>query len=126
MSSIGSIHSETILTSTAERPLSTMADDPELELLLSAPTPTSGAPLSIVHSRKTAPVITGDALDAAGSSTFPQRALYGQVVSQKAEDFPEKPTNRKLYINSNAPFSALLCGVQVCRSAQFSIHCGDC
>ena len=59
---------------------------------------------------KTAPIITGDAFDALGSSNFPQRALYGRIL----ETSTRAPVNSpKLYINTNAPFSGIVCGVQV-------------
>lgn len=65
------------------------------------------------HSLKTAPVFTGDALAVAGTSVFPQRALYGQVLSQHSSNLLRTPESSKIYINSNSPFSALICGVQV-------------
>lgn len=95
---------------TIPSPITAVQDDPEMDLL--AAVSTSAAPTATAHSRKTAPVFTGDVFDAAGTNVFPQRALYGQVMLQSAEGFPEQLLNRKIYINSNAPFSALVCGVQ--------------
>ncbi|THG98001.1 hypothetical protein EW026_g4117 [Hermanssonia centrifuga] len=64
------------------------------------------------HALRTAPVFTGDAFDLLGPGIMPQRALYGRVISQHAPHFPTKPLSPKIYINTNAPFSALVCGVQ--------------
>ncbi|GJE88802.1 hypothetical protein PsYK624_048890 [Phanerochaete sordida] len=58
---------------------------------------------------RTAPVFTGDVLNHSSSGTFPQRALYGHVVTPDACD---KSPERAVYINTNAPFSALICGLQ--------------
>lgn len=67
------------------------------------------------HALLTTPVFTGDALLHAGDDAFSQYALYGEVLSQEAEGFPKKLQSPQLFINSNAPFSAIVCGVQVCR-----------
>ncbi|EKM56166.1 uncharacterized protein PHACADRAFT_145298 [Phanerochaete carnosa HHB-10118-sp] len=64
------------------------------------------------HAFRTAPVFTGDALDALGPAVLPQRAVYGRVVSQRADGFPSSPVSPVLYINTNAPFSGLVCGLQ--------------
>ena len=85
--------------------------DPELELL-DDDSPEDESTGS-AHAFRTAPIFTGDALAALGSGILPQRALYGRVISQKALHFPTHPAVPKLYINTNAPFSALVCGVQV-------------
>jgi hypothetical protein len=65
------------------------------------------------HSVRTAPIFTRDALDLVGEAVLPQRALYGRVLGQHAPGFPTHLHDPKLYINTNAPFSALVCGVQV-------------
>lgn len=62
------------------------------------------------QSRKTAPMFTGDALNAVGSTIFPQRALYGRIIDSSTSAEVELP---KLFINTNAPFSGIVCGVQV-------------
>lgn len=59
---------------------------------------------------RTAPIIIGDAFDAVGSTIFPQRALYGRILEISTGIHVKSP---KLYINSNAPFSGIVCGVQV-------------
>jgi hypothetical protein len=69
--------------------------------------------LSRDHSVRTAPVFTRDALSIVGEIGLPQRAMYGRVISQHAPGFPTELSDPKVYINTNAPFSALICGVQV-------------
>jgi len=89
--------------------------DPELELL------GDDVPLddflfsSADHTFKTAPVVTEDAYNVLGHDVIPQRAVYGRIVSQRVHGCPERVGSQKLYINTNAPFSALVCGVQVSR-----------
>lgn len=86
--------------------------DPELELL--DPSLLDDSALSMPdHTLRMAPVLTGDALHLLGTGFIPQRALYGRVISQRGEGFRARPTNPKIYINTNTPFSALVCGVQV-------------
>jgi hypothetical protein len=67
------------------------------------------------HAVRTASIFTRDALDALGDEVFPQRALYASVLEQHASGFPISiPRSKaKAYINTNAPFSGLICGVQV-------------
>lgn len=62
---------------------------------------------------QTSPVFTGDALQAAGHEDAPQRAVYGRVLSQHADGFLPEVDSPKLFINTDEPFSALVCGVQV-------------
>ena len=85
--------------------------DPELDLL--GDDTLEDESTGSLHAFRTAPIFTGDAFAALGSSILPQRALYGRVIAQKATNFPVRITIPKLYINTNAPFSALVCGVQV-------------
>lgn len=96
------------------RPSRLSADiDPEDEILaLDNPTDATRS-IPADHSVITAPVFTSDALRAVGEESLPQRALYGRVVSQHAAGFPEYVENAKIYVNTNAPFSGLVCGVQV-------------
>ncbi|GJE88158.1 hypothetical protein PsYK624_042410 [Phanerochaete sordida] len=86
------------------------AHDPELELLGQqlADDDSTGS----LHAFKTAPIFTGAVFDELGPAILPQRALYGRVITQHAMNFPLHPMASKLYINTNAPFSALICGVQ--------------
>lgn len=92
-----------------------MADffDPELDLLGDDLVPGDEADAAANHALRTAPLITGDAYEELGHKIFPQRALYGRIVSQHSSRLPEHPRSAKVYINTNAPFSALVCGVQV-------------
>ncbi|KAF8651072.1 hypothetical protein AX16_004934 [Volvariella volvacea WC 439] len=64
------------------------------------------------HSYKTAPVITGDAAEVLGQGVIPQRAVYGGILSQFVDGEEYRASTRKLYINTNAPFSAVICGLQ--------------
>ena len=80
--------------------------------LLGGETPTVEATGSTFRTW-TAPVFTGDALEALGSDILPQRAIYGRVLDQKVNGFPRIPSSPILYINTNAPFSGLVCGLQV-------------
>jgi hypothetical protein len=61
------------------------------------------------------PLFTREALDIIGEQVLPQRALYGAVLAQRAPGLSEDvwPSVAKVYINSNAPFSGVICGVQV-------------
>ncbi|THG98002.1 hypothetical protein EW026_g4118 [Hermanssonia centrifuga] len=83
--------------------------DPELELLFNDAEEDDGG---AQHAMRTAPVFTGDAFISLGPDIMPQRALYGRIVSQHVPGFPTIPSSPKFYINTNAPFSALVCGVQ--------------
>jgi hypothetical protein len=69
------------------------------------------------HAVRTAPVFTKAALNVISEDILPQRTLYGSVLSQCAPGFPEIIERRdaKLYMNTNAPFSGVVCGVQVCH-----------
>jgi hypothetical protein len=65
------------------------------------------------HSLVTAPILTGDVLGALGTGIFPETALYGRVLSQRGEGLPRKSADGRVFINTNAPFSAVVCGAQV-------------
>jgi hypothetical protein len=84
--------------------------DPEDALLFDGYTPSGDIHPLAVH---TAPIVTGDVLQALGNDAMPQRVIYGRILSQQILGFPSKPESAKLYVNSNTPFSALICGVQV-------------
>ncbi|KAJ3551358.1 hypothetical protein NM688_g4749 [Phlebia brevispora] len=59
------------------------------------------------HELCTAPLVTRGAYLAAGAKdAFPQRGLLGAVVASESSSDP------RIYLNTNAPFSALVCGVQ--------------
>ena len=71
------------------------------------------------HAFRTSPVFTGDALGALGYDVLPQRAVYGSVLAQNADGFPSAPSSPILYINTNTPFSGLVCGLQVGTSSRY-------
>jgi hypothetical protein len=85
-----------------------------LEADLLGPEPSEEG-LSMLHDHAvvTAPVLTGDTLQALGAEAFPQTALYGRVISQHGNDLDPKTLDPRVFVNTNAPFSALVCGVQV-------------
>lgn len=91
-------------------------NDPELKLLTQirhGSTSQTLAHNAINHSHRTAPILTGDAARILGNTVVPQRAVYGRLLSQHIDGVEQLPTTPKLYINSNAPFSAVVCGLQV-------------
>lgn len=103
-------------------------DDPEASLLpLRSPSSSSLAPQATAgdHSVRTAPVFTSEALAVLGEGVMPQRAVYGSVLSAHGggSDDEEMVQGRgkegkreresRLYMNTNAPFSAVVCGLQV-------------
>jgi hypothetical protein len=97
--------------SASPKSLSGLSFDPENELLghISA----HRADNAISHVDR--PLFTRQALDIIGEHILPQRALYGAVLAQRAPGLSEDvcPSMAKVYINSNAPFSGVICGVQV-------------
>ena len=86
--------------------------DPELRLLNRSRAFESGGTLS--HELTTAPLFTCDAYKI-DPKLFPQRGLLGSVVRQMRTGFPLLPQDKRIYINTNTPSSALVCGVQVCE-----------
>lgn len=90
------------------RGAATFRRDVELELL--GPDP---AQQNHTDSARFAPIVTADALSGLDPQTVPQKALYGRIISQNASRFPVQPVSPKLYVNTNTPFSGLICGVQV-------------
>ncbi|KAF7791008.1 hypothetical protein EIP86_001967 [Pleurotus ostreatoroseus] len=88
--------------------------DPELDLLSDEPAPGEQTATASSHALRTAPILTGDVLDDLSHCIFPQRALYGRVIAQhtSSNSEPDEIVSPKLYINTNTPFSALVCGVQ--------------
>ncbi|EIN14673.1 hypothetical protein PUNSTDRAFT_130298 [Punctularia strigosozonata HHB-11173 SS5] len=85
--------------------------DPEYLLLESSTSTLLAEDASADNSMRMAPIFTGDALAVAGERVFPQRALYGRIVAQEADGLPKTVISPKLYINSNAPFSAVGSGI---------------
>ena len=88
--------------------------DPEDEILAYENVQGDADGNAVDHSVITAPIFTRDALDVVGIDVLPQRALYGRVIAQHVPGFPTTLKNAKVYVNTNAPFSGLVCGVQVC------------
>ncbi|KAH0587287.1 hypothetical protein H2248_006090 [Termitomyces sp. 'cryptogamus'] len=65
------------------------------------------------HDLSTAPLITREAYDYGGySKSSSQYGVLGRVVSTHQKSLCEKPDDPRIYLNTNAPFSALVCGVQ--------------
>lgn len=91
--------------------------DPEDELLGSGASQHREGGAGTDHAVRTGPVFTKAALNIIGEHVLPQRTLYGSVLAQHAPGFPESLDGRdaKLYVNTNAPFSGVVCGVQVSR-----------
>lgn len=89
--------------------------DPEAELL---PQHSDSAKQDLAgnHSVRTAPVFTSEALNALGPGIIPQRAVYGSLLFSYGGNSlgsTESTLPSKLYVNTNAPFSAVVCGLQV-------------
>ncbi|KIY52355.1 hypothetical protein FISHEDRAFT_63890 [Fistulina hepatica ATCC 64428] len=67
----------------------------------------------ITHDLDTAPLFTRDAYlhsDFKGRPT--QYGVLGQLLTVNNKGSSHKPDDNRLYINTNSPFSALVCGVQ--------------
>ncbi|KAH7887887.1 hypothetical protein F5I97DRAFT_1935940 [Phlebopus sp. FC_14] len=65
------------------------------------------------HELRTAPIITRDAFVAAGYQEHTtQYGVLGRALSIFNKSVPYSPVDPRLYINTNAPFSAVICGVQ--------------
>ncbi|OBZ76112.1 hypothetical protein A0H81_03802 [Grifola frondosa] len=68
------------------------------------------------HELRTAPILTRDAyLAAGGHRSFPQRGVLGSILAvydKSGSNTGNVPDGSRIYVNTNAPFSALVCGVQ--------------
>ncbi|KAH9951839.1 hypothetical protein B0H21DRAFT_818261 [Amylocystis lapponica] len=65
------------------------------------------------HELKNAPILTRDAYVAAAVSARPsQYGVLGSLLSIHNKVTRDVPNDPRLYINTNTPFSALVCGVQ--------------
>ncbi|KDQ18207.1 hypothetical protein BOTBODRAFT_52993 [Botryobasidium botryosum FD-172 SS1] len=66
------------------------------------------------HENVTAPLFTRGVLDNGDAQELRQYAVYGEMMSVHSQDFIHKPVDNpsRLYVNMNAPFSAVVCGVQ--------------
>ena len=93
-------------------------DDPELQLLRSGFDNRLGTdPLH--HELHNAPLFTHAAFTRL-PQVFPQRGLLGSVLQLQGNSFPIIPQDKRLYVNTSAPCSAVVCGVQVSRPAPVS------
>ncbi|KAG8947173.1 hypothetical protein FRC03_001150, partial [Tulasnella sp. 419] len=81
--------------------------DHELDLLWQLPTSDR-----VIHQDKTAPLITREARQAGHRTDVPQYGVLGSILSTHSGAKVEDPLNTRLYVNTNAPFSAVVCGVQ--------------
>ncbi|KAI0356495.1 hypothetical protein OH77DRAFT_1423428 [Trametes cingulata] len=65
------------------------------------------------HEVITAPLLTREAYIAAGmSQKRSQYGVFGSVISIRDKAYGYAPQDPRLYVNTNAPFSAIVCGVQ--------------
>ncbi|KAG8885147.1 hypothetical protein FRB97_001965 [Tulasnella sp. 331] len=90
-------------TSSASNP-----EDNELVLL------DGDAPHELAHEVVTAPLVTRDAyLFGEGlRSSIPQYGILGSIVSIHSQSTVDSHEDPRIYLNTNAPFSAVVCGVQ--------------
>ncbi|KAF4602216.1 hypothetical protein EYR40_005420 [Pleurotus pulmonarius] len=79
----------------------------ELDLLEECPT---DIPSSKTHDSSTAPLIMRDAYLISDNST--QYGVLGKTLSVRGSKTEESFEDSRLYVNTNAPFSAVVCGVQ--------------
>ncbi|KZT12865.1 uncharacterized protein LAESUDRAFT_808383 [Laetiporus sulphureus 93-53] len=65
------------------------------------------------HEYQTAPVLTQEAFVSAGFTQRPsQYGVLGAILSINGKGSREVPSDPRLYFNTNAPLSAIICGVQ--------------
>jgi len=65
------------------------------------------------HDISTAPLITRDAFELAHhAKSHTQYGVMGRMISTHFKSTVHVPVDPRLYLNTNAPFSALVCGVQ--------------
>ncbi|KAG8687703.1 hypothetical protein FRC08_011845 [Ceratobasidium sp. 394] len=64
------------------------------------------------HELKTAPLVTREALDAGVNEHVKQYGLLGQVAAVYSKSRVEKFRDPRIYVNTNAPMSTVVCGVQ--------------
>lgn len=83
------------------------------ELLLLSDGPSSTKGRSKEHELRTAPIITRDAYVAAGyHDQATQYGVLGRTMNIFNGSVSYSPIDPRLYVNTNAPFSAVICGVQ--------------
>ncbi|KIM68689.1 hypothetical protein SCLCIDRAFT_1208887 [Scleroderma citrinum Foug A] len=94
----------------SQQPTSDAAYD---ELLLLSDSASSTKGRSKEHELRTAPIITRDAYVAAGyHDQATQYGVLGRTMNIFNGSVPYSPIDPRLYVNTNAPFSAVICGVQ--------------
>ncbi|CAE6448324.1 unnamed protein product [Rhizoctonia solani] len=64
------------------------------------------------HELKTAPLVTREALDMGVSEHIKQYGLLGQVAAVYSKSKSERFRDPRIYLNTNAPMSTVVCGVQ--------------
>ncbi|KAG9038322.1 hypothetical protein FRB95_001734 [Tulasnella sp. JGI-2019a] len=72
------------------------------------------APDELAHEVVTAPLVTRDAYLFGGGlrSSIPQYGILGSIVSIHSQNAIDGHVDPRIYLNTNAPFSAVVCGVQ--------------
>jgi len=98
-----------------------LSNDPELQLLGEEFTTLGEDGFLAKREVQNAPIFTGDAFEIAGSEAFPQRAIYGRLLGSSDGGLGHSP---KVYVNTNIPFSGVVCGVQV-SLVSHSFFCAD-
>ncbi|KAI0363570.1 hypothetical protein BV20DRAFT_1126210 [Pilatotrama ljubarskyi] len=102
-SSLGSSSKETLA--------SPEVDAPEELRFLDLDIPLAG--VTNEHEVITAPLLTREAYVAAGMlQRRSQYGVFGSVISIRDKAYAYAPQDPRLYVNTNAPFSAIVCGVQ--------------
>jgi hypothetical protein len=89
-------------------------DDPELQLLSSGSLDNRIGSSPLQHELHNSPLVT-QAAAIQLPNVFPQRGLLGSVLQLRGNGFPTTPQDKRVYINTSAPCSAVVCGVQVNR-----------
>ncbi|QRV91360.1 AAA-like domain protein [Ceratobasidium sp. AG-Ba] len=64
------------------------------------------------HELKTAPLVTREALDMGVNEHIKQYGLLGQVAAVYSKSRAERFRDPRIYVNTNAPMSTVVCGVQ--------------
>jgi hypothetical protein len=96
------------------------SDDPELQLLSSSNLDNRAGGSPVHHELHNSPLVT-HAASIQLPHVFPQRGLLGSVLELRGKGFSPTPQDKRVYINTSAPCSAVVCGVQVSQPAVVSI-----
>ncbi|KAG8929014.1 hypothetical protein FRC01_005053 [Tulasnella sp. 417] len=105
-SPIGSVASSTTAASTGGQGSKKPHENDLLDGKVKEPT--------ISHQIVTAPLITRDAFmfEDGLTKAVPQYGVLGSIVSVHSQGMVEAHGDNRIYLNTNAPFSAVVCGVQ--------------